>query len=240
VRGKVSFKLTYANVMATVAVFIALGGGAYAITTAPKDSVVSRSIKDGRVKTADVADNAVNGTKVANDSLSGADINESSLANVPSATNANHATGADSATSASNAATLDGQDSTHFGVGIMGGVMKDVGISAVASGIQWAPVGASTATATGSFVAPAGGFVARDLEITLASPDAAGETHTFAFQAAGSDLSCTVPENASSCSDTTHAVTVSAGRSYSMIGTAVTNASRPTVDVRFGWRAVSP
>jgi hypothetical protein len=232
-------RLTFANVVSAIALFVALGGGAYAVSIAKKNSVTSKSIKNGQVKGKDLAKNAVNGAKVADNSLTGAEINESSVGKVPSATNANHATSADSATSASNAATLDGQDSTHFGVGIMGGVMLDVGLSAVASGVQWAPVGASTATATGSFVAPAGGFVARDLEITLASPDAAGETHTFSFQAAGSDLSCTVPENASSCSDTTHAVTVSAGQSYSMIETAVTGGSR-TVDVRFGWRAVSP
>src|SRR4051812_32795486 len=48
-------RLTYANVMATVAVFIALGGGAYAVATAPKNSVVSRSIKDGQVKPRDLA-----------------------------------------------------------------------------------------------------------------------------------------------------------------------------------------
>src|SRR3954447_16587087 len=179
--------LTYANVMVTLLAFVVLGGGAYAVSIAKKNSVVSKSIKNGQVKGKDLAKNAVNGAKVADNSLTGAEINESSLGKVPSATNANHATSADSATSASNAATLDGQDSTHFGVGIMGGVMKDVGISAVASGIQWAPVGASTATATGSFVAPPGGFVARDLEITLTSPDAAGETHTFALQAPGSD-----------------------------------------------------
>jgi hypothetical protein len=39
--------LTYANVMATIAVFIALGGGAYAVTTLPKNSVTTVQVKNG-------------------------------------------------------------------------------------------------------------------------------------------------------------------------------------------------
>ncbi len=42
---KLRSKLTYANVMATVAVFLALGGGAYAATALPKNSVGARQLK---------------------------------------------------------------------------------------------------------------------------------------------------------------------------------------------------
>jgi hypothetical protein len=55
--------------MATLAVFIALGGGAYAVTKVGKNSVTSKSIKDGAVKSADVL----------NDGLTGTDIDESTL-----------------------------------------------------------------------------------------------------------------------------------------------------------------
>jgi hypothetical protein len=95
VRGRVS----YANVMATVAVFIALGGGAYAALNLPAGSVTSkeiarnavrakqiakravrkkevarnairsRKIKDGRVKTFDLADAAITSPKLADDSV---------------------------------------------------------------------------------------------------------------------------------------------------------------------------
>ena len=58
-------KLTYANVMATIAVFIALGAGAYAVTKAPRNSVVSSSIKNGQVKKADIKDGAVIPAKLA-------------------------------------------------------------------------------------------------------------------------------------------------------------------------------
>ena len=51
--------MSYANVMATIAVFLALGGGAYAALRLPKNSVGTRQIKDG----------AVNSAKVKNGSL---------------------------------------------------------------------------------------------------------------------------------------------------------------------------
>jgi hypothetical protein len=51
--GKVKRQLSYANVMATLAVFIALGGGAYAVT-AGKNTVTSKSIRTGAVKSEDV------------------------------------------------------------------------------------------------------------------------------------------------------------------------------------------
>jgi hypothetical protein len=49
-------KLTFANVMSVTAVFIALGGSAVAVTQLPKDSVGTRQIKDGAVRSAEVKD----------------------------------------------------------------------------------------------------------------------------------------------------------------------------------------
>lgn len=42
-------RLTYANVMATIAVFIALGGASYAATQLPKNSVGTKQLKNGAV-----------------------------------------------------------------------------------------------------------------------------------------------------------------------------------------------
>ena len=47
--------LTYANVMATLAAFIALGGFAYAAFRLPNNSVRSRNIVNGQVKPADTS-----------------------------------------------------------------------------------------------------------------------------------------------------------------------------------------
>lgn len=78
-------RLTYANVMASVAVFLALGGGAYAAATIgssdiQRNAVLSKHIKKANVKGGDIAPNAVNGTKVADGSLNGADVFDGSLA----------------------------------------------------------------------------------------------------------------------------------------------------------------
>jgi hypothetical protein len=60
-----------------IALFIALGSGAYAAETAPKNSVVSSSIQNGAVHTADLADQAVTGPKLAPGAASAAiDLNE--------------------------------------------------------------------------------------------------------------------------------------------------------------------
>src|SRR5262245_4614153 len=49
--------------MATVAVFIALGGGAYAAFSLPKNSVKSKHIVNGQVKPADLSAKALNGAE---------------------------------------------------------------------------------------------------------------------------------------------------------------------------------
>jgi hypothetical protein len=77
--NKRRFRPSPSMVVALVALFVALTGAAYAVTIAPKNSVVSTSIKNGQVKADDIASNAVNGSKVAGGSLGGAQIDESSL-----------------------------------------------------------------------------------------------------------------------------------------------------------------
>lgn len=62
-------RLTYANVTATVALFLALGGGAYAATQLPKNSVGPEQLQK----------NAVNSAKVKNHSLSAVDFKTGDL-----------------------------------------------------------------------------------------------------------------------------------------------------------------
>jgi hypothetical protein len=72
-------RLSYANVVATLALVLALGGGAYAAIRLPRNSVRSRNIVNGQVQSADVKDNGLTGQDVKDDSLTGKDINESTL-----------------------------------------------------------------------------------------------------------------------------------------------------------------
>ncbi len=65
-------KLTFANITSVIALFIALGSGAYAINTkARKNSVNSRAIVDNSVKSADVKDGSLTGTDIDQSTLSG-------------------------------------------------------------------------------------------------------------------------------------------------------------------------
>jgi hypothetical protein len=61
--------LSFANVMSVAAVFIALGGSAIAINKIKANSVGSKQLKTGAVRTDDLADNSVTSPKVANGSL---------------------------------------------------------------------------------------------------------------------------------------------------------------------------
>jgi len=97
-------RLTYANVMSSVAVFLVLGGAsAMAAGQLGKNSVGSRQINAKSITTGKLANNAVNGAKVANGSLSGEDINLNALGTVPSAA---------SAGSAGNANTVGGHSAS--------------------------------------------------------------------------------------------------------------------------------
>jgi hypothetical protein len=128
---------SYTNVVATLALFVALGGGAYAALRLPRNSVGSTQLKA----------NAVNSSKVKNGSLRAGDFKagqipagptgeqglpgaqgvkgDPCLASDPAcrgpkgdqgppATDAAHANSADTATNAGNADMLDNKDSTAF------------------------------------------------------------------------------------------------------------------------------
>jgi hypothetical protein len=95
-------KITPSNVIATVALFFALGGaGAVAATHLGKASVGTAQLKPG----------AVTGAKVKDQSLTGADLNVSTLGQVPSAAHANSAASADRAGEARRAENASHADS---------------------------------------------------------------------------------------------------------------------------------
>ncbi len=95
-------KLTYANVMSTIAVFLLLGGGAaFAATKLGKNSVGTKQIKNQAVTAAKIKNGAITGTQVKSGSLTGTQINSSTMGTVPSATNATTASSATTAATAS-------------------------------------------------------------------------------------------------------------------------------------------
>ena len=89
-------------VVALVALFVALGGGAVAVTTSkklkvPKNSVGSKQIKKGAVKKADLANNSVVESKIATNAVSGDAIQKNFL-QTPATASASGSQGSDTCT----------------------------------------------------------------------------------------------------------------------------------------------
>jgi hypothetical protein len=121
---KIRPRLTYANVVATLALFIALGGAsAFAASQLGKNSVGKKQLKPGSVTAAKIKPNAVTASKVAANAITTAKLNDlavtgakvdlATLGTVPSA---DRATNADHATSADRATSVDGQQIASFSV----------------------------------------------------------------------------------------------------------------------------
>ena len=158
-------KLSFANVMATTAVFIALGGGAYAATQIPNNSVGTKQLKNSAVTTPKIKNSAVTTPKIKNGAVTGAKINLATLGKVPRAANADTVGGqtikgfgqtvANGTTTQQTVLSLNGLTLTlSCGTGeptvqaiaaVTGSFMRGtkIGISATPT----APVGTSTATA---------------------------------------------------------------------------------------------
>jgi len=92
--------LSYANVMATIAVFVALGGVSYAAATISGNKLIKGTVGAGKLK-----NGTLTSTQVRANSLTGSVIDESTLTIVPAAQTANSATTATSATTAGSADT---------------------------------------------------------------------------------------------------------------------------------------
>lgn len=142
-------RLTYANVMATIALFISLGGGAYAAATVGSSQVVNNSLrsidlKDGAaVKSSDVVNESAGG------GLSGQDVREGTFSQVPSAQNANRAWLAE------DAETLGGHGPDYFQ---RRGVTTSCSAGQMVTGIGAdGNVSCATDQASGGASGPAGG-----------------------------------------------------------------------------------
>jgi hypothetical protein len=94
-----------------------------------------------------------------------------------------------------------------------------------------------------SMLSPATPIVARDLAVKSTRDISGDETFTLSVNGADTALSCTVLDNspATGCQDTTHAVTIPASSTiaihYTVVGSSGGGAGGV---VRFGWRATTP
>jgi hypothetical protein len=109
-------RLSYANVIATIALFVALGGTGYAVTTLPRNSVGPKQLRSHAVTASKIKPGAITSLRVRDHSLTGVDINAGTLGKVPAAASADHAASADQATSAATATSLGGVTATELRV----------------------------------------------------------------------------------------------------------------------------
>jgi hypothetical protein len=75
-------RLSYANLMATLAVFIALGGGAYAALILPEGSVKSKQIAKNAVRSKEIAKNAVKRKEIARNAVRSKEIKKGKVKTV--------------------------------------------------------------------------------------------------------------------------------------------------------------
>lgn len=92
-------QLSYANVVATLALFLALGGISYAAVKIGSDEIAnngvrSKDLRNNDVRGKDIRRETILGGDVKADAIDGTDILESSLGSVPLATNAEQAANA--------------------------------------------------------------------------------------------------------------------------------------------------
>src|SRR4051794_40977186 len=90
--GQMPPRVNYANVAATLALIIAVGGAsAFAATQLAKNSVGTKQLKKKAVTTAKIKNEAITGAKVKKGTLTGTQINASTLGTVPVAESAKSA-----------------------------------------------------------------------------------------------------------------------------------------------------
>jgi hypothetical protein len=131
-------RITYANVMSSIAVFLVLGGGAaYAAKKIGSNEIKGNSITTGKLKknavtASKIKSNSITTAKIKNGAVTGSKVNVGTLGTVPNAT---HATNADNATNWSRYLTTGivkasaGQNVSLFNIGPFSvvGHCKDLG-----------------------------------------------------------------------------------------------------------------
>jgi len=170
-------RLTYANVMSSLALFLVLGG-ATAWAALGKNTVGTKQLKNNAVTTAKIKSNAVTTAKIKNGAVSGAKVNLGSLGTVPSATHATTATNATNATTATNAGnanTVGGNDVVRFSFNQTAPagpaqILNVRGLQLIAN----CPAGAVTLQATTTI---------NDSEISAENTNATANPATFSFGA---------------------------------------------------------
>jgi hypothetical protein len=159
--------LSFSNVVSLVALFVALGGSAYALSN---NSVKSRHIDNGQVRTEDLDDSAVTGAKINAGAVKSSDVGDGEL------------TGDDvDESTLYRAGAGPGQDTFTVPVaGLLSAQIRDIGGDG--ADLFGGVTGRSTATVDFAAVATGTAFDTDEMgnmRVRLVAPLAAGQSRTF-------------------------------------------------------------
>ena len=231
-------KLTFANVMSVLAVFIALSGVGYAAFKLPKHSVGSRQIKAGAVTKPKLAMGAVSGSKVLNNSIGTSDLADASVTNSKLADGA--VSSAKVAPNSLTGANIDESTLSGIGAGVVTGRMS-VSSFVVTGGPPTGNSSGINANANrGSFedLSPSVPTAAGDFEFKLTAAPGPGASRDMQFVVGTVPTTvCTISGSNTSCSGT-GPVVIPAGSNIAVQSTP--NNTPATADVLFGFRLITP
>ena len=217
-------KLSYANVMATLAVFIGLAGTSVAAVSLTRNSVRSKHIAKGQVKRSDIGRSAVSSAKVANNSLRLIDFRTGQIPTGPPGS--------------------PGQPGSPAASMLMGTVPAVVNSENANGTFAFPPVGVA-AQAGGAMLSPNQTVVLRDLAVSVATAPGAGATRTAYLGILGNTLppaaaiSCPIsgPETICTSGDATLTVPPASRLTFALRNGAIAPADS---SVLFGYRATTP
>lgn len=221
--GRLRPHLSYANVMATIAVFVGLGGSSYAALR-----ITGKQVKNGSLTAADIRNSSLTTSDIRNRSLLARDFRSGQLPRGPQGPQGPQG--------------LQGPQGTPGAGGSPAfGAVLGRGVNVPAAPSFLAPSGQLTANANENNVSsftPNAAMTAADLAVTLTVATGLTDTRTFTLRVgnANTALTCTVPPGNTGCTST-QSVTIPGG---SLVSIGSTSTGTPSLtDVRFGWRATS-
>ena len=204
-------RLTYANVVSSACLFVVLGGGAYAATTLPKNSVGNKQLKN----------NAVGAPEVRNFSLRAKDFKPGQL---PKGEPGSAGSDAASAVLGNSTNQLTNAPATNVQN------LSASGPSTAATGVDRSQL-SPNATIVAQDLA---------VRLDVAPGGTASRRFTLAVDGAPTSppLYCDIAGGATTCNSGATAVTIPPARQLSLL---VGNVNGPAGSiVRFGWRATTP
>jgi Collagen triple helix repeat (20 copies) len=237
--GRFIGRLTYSNVTATVALFVALGGTSYAASTLSAGSVGSRQLKAGSVGTRQLADNAVTPRKLAPSTirLFKGQKGDTGPQGEQGAQGPQGPPGTPGVNGANGTSGTNGSPALSALVGRIDGLSTGIDID------YGAPSGTSTANTAETSVraiAPDASSTARDLAVQLTNPPGSGGARIFTLMVNGAptSLACQIAgSTATSCADGVDTVSIPAGAALSIQDNPQNAATgSAAADAEFGFR----